>query len=209
MKTKRFLAVVGLCLTTFALIGQLMLMLNTRQVTLIESLIRFFSYFTITTNILVALFFSSECRTAKRGGLDFLQIDGAPTAITAFILIVGVVYQTVLRGLWSPDGMQLLVDQMLHAAVPLYMLFYWLFTLRSQKLTLKPLFSWLAYPLIYLVFALSRGYVSGFYPYPFLHLERIGVGQTALNILLISLGTVLMLTLLFLLGRSLQKIKRI
>jgi hypothetical protein len=40
---------------------------------------------------------------------------------------------------------------------------------------------WLAYPLAYFAASLTRGALTGIYPYPFLNLELLGYERLALN----------------------------
>ncbi|MFD2595209.1 Pr6Pr family membrane protein [Sphingobacterium griseoflavum] len=180
-------------------------MLLHREVLLVESLVRFFSYFTILTNILVALHFTAIGWAKPMRALNFVSNDSAATAICTFILTVGIVYQTVLKNLWQPQGIHFIVDQLLHGIIPLFMLGYWLLIIRSGKIEPSRVYRWLCYPILYLLFALTRGYFSGFYPYPFLNIEEIGFGTTLINVALISFGTIVMLALLITLGKWIQK----
>ena len=208
MSVTKQVASVGMCLTWLAVLTQFVLMLLNRDVSLPESIVRFFSYFTITTNLLVALYFTNIVFPKEGDWRTKLRSGGAATAITTCILIVGIIYQTILKDLWQPTGLHLLVDQLLHGIIPLFMLFFWIATIKSQNLFLKSVYSWLLYPIGYLLFALGRGYLSGFYPYPFLDMTKIGVAQTAINIGLIALGTIMMLTLLTVIGKGIQKLER-
>ncbi len=45
----------------------------------------------------------------------------------------------------------------------------------------KDTFSWLAYPIIYLVWTFIHGAYSGFYPYPFLNNGELGIARVLLN----------------------------
>jgi len=205
MSWTKKIASVGMCLSWFAILTQFVLMILNREVSLAESIIRFFSYFTITTNLLVAIYFTSIVFPKKTGWRNSLRLGGGATAITTYILIVGIIYQALLKDLWQPTGLHLLVNQLLHGIIPLYMLAYWIATIRYQNLGWKSVYSWLLYPIAYLLFALSRGYVSNFYPYPFLDMKKIGLLQTAINIGLIALGTIVMLTLLIVIGKTIQR----
>ncbi|KGE13149.1 Pr6Pr family membrane protein [Sphingobacterium deserti] len=208
MGIKKKLASAGMCLSWFAILAQFALMLLNREVSLMESIIRFFSYFTITTNLLVACYFTAIAFPKNTGWRNSLRSSGAATAITTCILIVGIIYQALLKDLWQPTGLSLLVDQLLHAVIPLFMLAYWIGTIKHQNLGWKSVYNWLLYPVGYLLFALGRGYTSGFYPYPFLNMKHIGLTQTAINIGLIALVTILMLTLLIVIGKTIQRLAR-
>lgn len=185
----------------FAIIAQFVLMLLNRQVAVLEAIVRFFSFFTILTNIIVAMFFTVSLFKIYKFPLNILLKKGASTAITAFILIVGLVYHIALRHIWNPTGLQFIVDQLLHTIIPIFMLGYWSFTIKKDDLQLKPISYWLLYPLCFILFVFIRGYFSGFYPYPFLNVPEIGYEKTLLNIGVIFGTTITILALLISIGK--------
>ncbi|GAA5225248.1 Pr6Pr family membrane protein [Membranihabitans marinus] len=188
--------ILGLCIAWFAILAQFVVMVQNRQAEMLETILRFFGFFTIQTNILVALFFTVSAFNITRPPFKVLLTKGSITALTAFILIVGSVYQIVLRSIWEPTGLQYVVDELLHTVIPLYMLGYWIFNVEKQDLPLKKVLNWLLYPLIYLVFVIARGSLSGFYPYPFLNIDEIGFEKALGNIAIIFvLALVLLATL--------------
>jgi len=54
-------------------------------------------------------------------GIIFFEA-GVITAITVYITIVGLVYNVILRFLWKPEGLQFIVDELLHTVIPLLLL---------------------------------------------------------------------------------------
>ncbi len=176
-------------------------MFQNRQTGIPEMIIRFFSFFTILTNILVALYFTASAFRLKIIPFKWLLSKGTLTATTAFILIVGLVYQIALRGIWQPTGLQRFVDELLHTIIPLYVFIYWCFNINKNDLQLKPIFSWLLYPVIFIIFILFREHFYGFYPYPFLNVIDIGYDKTLLNIAIVFGTTLAMLTILLLIGK--------
>ncbi|WP_047788498.1 Pr6Pr family membrane protein [Tenacibaculum mesophilum] len=200
---KRKAEIIGFCITWFAIITQFVLMIINRQTDVQEAIIRFFSFFTILTNTLVALFFTNKI-TRK---MNTFNKNGALTAITSFILIVGLVYQVVLRATWNPTGLQLVVDELLHTIIPTYMFIYWLLYAKSNNLKLKYILPWLTYPIFYIVYIMIRGNLSGFYPYPFLNVTKIGLQQSIINISVILIVSLILMSLLILIGKKLKSIK--
>ena len=194
-----------LFLAWFAVIGQFVLMLQNRQTGVTEALIRFFSYFTILTNVLVALYFSTKRFGWSGFVFRLFKTDGALTAITTFIFIVGLVYQLVLRHLWSPTGLQFIVDELLHSVIPLAVLLYWFFNVERRDLTIKSLIIWLLYPIVYLFLVLVRGHFSEFYPYPFLNVTEIGYSRTFANVGIIFGIALLLMSALMFIGRLITK----
>ena len=207
---KKKFGIIGCCLGWFAVIVQLFLMIQNRQADIPETIIRFFSFFTILTNILVALYFTINVFHLKGSFSKLFSAGGSITAITTFILIVGLVYQFILRQIWEPKGMQMIVDELLHTIIPLYMLVYWFFNIQKDDLILKNLFYWLLYPVIYLVAVMLRGYFSHYYPYPFLNVDQLGLQIILKNIGLIIIFTLIVMTILWLIGKfRTQKLNKI
>ena len=193
--------IVGFSIGWFAVIAQFFLMLEKRQADVLDTIIRFFSFFTILTNILVALFLTISVFRLNKFPFNLFLAKGTLTAITAFILIVGLVYQIVLRQIWEPTGLQYIVDELLHTIMPLFMLGYWFFNIRKEDLLLKPVLNWLLYPTMYLIFIMIRGYISGYYPYTFLNIEEIGYESTIINITVIFTITIATILALSFIGK--------
>lgn len=165
----------------FALIAQFHINLTSRAASTAELIIRYFSYFTLLTNLLVAVCCTCIAINPHQGWGAFFSKTQTLTAITVYILVVGIVYNIILRFLWQPKGLQKLVDELLHSVIPILFLLYWLLTGNKQTLQWKQVFSWLAYPLVYLLFILVRGNFSGFYPYPFINVDNLGISKVLLN----------------------------
>lgn len=153
----------------------------------IETVIRFFSYFTVLTNLLVVLYFTSRISIFRKTQISKLSNKEALTAITAFILVVGLIYQFILRSTWKPTGFQMIINELLHSVIPLFVLLYWIQFGEKNNLQFKNIKIWLWYPIGYLLFIIIRGHFSNFYPYPFVDVTIIGYQQVAINSVLISL----------------------
>jgi hypothetical protein len=165
----------------FALIAQFVLLLQNRTSSVPESIARYFSYFTILTNLLVALYCSILLLTPKLKWGLFFSKSNTSAVVAVYIFIVGLVYNVILRSLWSPAGLQKIVDELLHSLIPLLYLLYWLLWADKGGLKWKNAFTWLIYPWVYLLYILIRGSLSGFYPYPFIHAGELGYGKALLN----------------------------
>ncbi|AQX84232.1 Pr6Pr family membrane protein [Elizabethkingia bruuniana] len=201
---KRNLAFIFAALGWFAVIAQYYLMLENRTTSVSEATIRFFSFFTILTNILVAIYFSTICFSRNKS-VSLINAAGMLTFLTIYITVVGLVYQVALRHLWHPQGMQKLVDELLHSVIPILVILFWYLYEAKNNLKFSQTIKWLSYPLIYFIYILLRGNQSGFYPYPFVDVSVLGfatVIQNALFLLLFFLG----LSLAFILiGKWLDK----
>jgi hypothetical protein len=135
----------------------------------VEGAIRYFSFFTILTNILVAV------------ALTWPQRPAVAAAIAASISLVCIVYNLLLRHLWHPTGLQLIADELLHVVMPVVFVVYWLVFTPKSHLRWRYVAWWALYPIVYLWLVLARGAVSGFYPYPFIDVSSLGYTRALLN----------------------------
>jgi len=178
---KNNLLLLGSIIGWFAVITQYVLMLNVSLETTAETTIRFFSYFTILSNTLVAVYFTVMWLKKPSLLLLRLQKPGILTAVTLYISIVGLVYQLVLRSIWSPTGMQKLVDELLHSVMPLFVIVFWYLYENHKTTSWKSFPKWLIFPSLYLVYILIRGHFSNYYPYPFMDVTQLGFNKVLLN----------------------------
>jgi hypothetical protein len=142
----------------------------------------YLSFFTILTNLLVALAttFSGVGRHSRPGG--FFSQPAVQTAIAIYISVVGVVYSLVLRELWAPTGSQEVADFLPHDLVPVVYVAFWIFCVPKNTFRWGHVVWWLCYPLVYLIYTLVRGSLTGTYPNPFLDVGIIGYGQMLSNV---------------------------
>lgn len=178
---KRNLSILIALTAWAAVIIQYDLMLENRVASVGETTVRFFSFFTILTNSLVAVFFTFGLLGKKGRSLSVLHKPGTLTAVTVYITVVGLVYQVVLRHTWNPTGLQKIVDELLHSVIPVMVIIFWYLYENKASVKFGQIPQWLIYPLIYLVYVLIRGYFSGFYPYPFINVSQIGWQNTGVN----------------------------
>lgn len=202
---RKYIDSIGFLLGWLAIIGQFILMIQNRQADVTETIIRFFSFFTILTNILVALYFTSRITIFKNTSLSKLSNSGNLTALTAFILVVGLVYQFILRGTWQPTGLQRIIDELLHSVIPFFVLLYWLKFANNTDLIFKNIKIWLWYPIGYFLYIIIRGHFSDFYPYPFVNVTEIGYSQVFINAVLVSLFFLFIMGTLIFIGNKTRK----
>ena len=169
--------VVGL----FGIVLQFILMLQTRQVALPESIVRFFSFFTILSNIMVVIFFIGQLLPENRKLKISVVKNEVATAVSMYIITVGVVYQTILRQPIPLQGWPRVADDILHLYIPLLMLLYWIVFIADKKIAATTIPYWLIYPIVYLVYTLIRGHFVHFYPYPFVNVTALGYRKVLLN----------------------------
>lgn len=150
-------------------------------------LIDYISFFTILSNLLITLIFTWVA-VAPPGPPASVQ-----AAAAAYISIVGIGYNLLLRSLWDPEGLQKVADVMLHDIMPiLYLIFWGAFSRRLRSFPWRDASVWLIWPLLYLIYSMVRGQLRGWYPYPFLNPVAYGyprVISTIIGFLIGFLGT--------------------
>jgi hypothetical protein len=185
-----FLAVLAV-LAWFALAAQLYIIMRYRTASVGATLVQYFSYYTILTNIMIAwvctvLFIRREDTSGRKKVL---------TAILVYILTEGLTYNLMLRSLWKPEGLQLLADNLLHSIIPLLYLVFWLLFVKKHTLQWNNFLPWLIYPLLYLIYVMIRGAIFGVYPYPFIDVAQIGYPKALLNAVMVT-GVIVIFSLL-------------
>lgn len=202
----RLYIAIGALISWFAILLQLYLIIENRRLGLPATIVQFFSYFTILTNILVAVYFTLYLLKRKPQQEAWFTNPKAATAITVYIIIVGLVYNVILRPLWDPQGWQLIADELLHSFIPLFFLVYWFLFVQRRNLQWKDAFLWLLYPFIYLVFVLSRGAITGLYPYPFIDVNVLGYNRVLLNCGILFLVFLIFSLLFIAIGRTSKRV---
>lgn len=147
-----------------------------------SAIVYFFSFFTNLTNILLVLVYLGALVRGGRWLMVFRKPITRATA-AATIVLVGLYYHFTLSGLYQIDGPLAVTVILMHYVAPiLYVVWYVLWNRTGTlKWTAAPVM--LAYPLVYLVFVLGRGALSGEYPYPTFDAGVLGYGAVAVNAL--------------------------
>lgn len=151
------------------------------DVSFAECLIRFFSYFTILTNIIVALTLTLIVFFHTRRLGSFLSSPSLQAAVAVYITIVGVVYSLFLRGVWDPIGWNAVADHALHDVMPILYVAYWLIFAQKQGINWIDPVKWLVYPAAYFCYSLLRGAFVGWYPYWFADVGLLGYPTALTN----------------------------
>ena len=133
----------------------------------------YFTYFTITSCLLtgLALVLSGLRVLRNQDETKFLTLFRLTMA--ASMVIVGVIYNALLADA-APDPRDVgydwpvLPNQMLHTYMPILVLLEWLITRTALPLKLKSAFWVLVYPLSWLAFAITRGFITGWWAYWFI-----------------------------------------
>lgn len=153
----------------------------------LERFLDWITYFTILSNILVAVVVTL---LAIRPGL-FTRTDGVGVLWRTLrldsllmITITGIVYNLLLAA-GNKSGWDLVSNTMLHMVTPLLTLIVWIIAGPRGLITIRVIGLSLLLPIVWAAFALVRGAVVGAYPYPFLDVSSNGMASVLIFILVI------------------------
>ena len=143
------------------------------------------SFFTIQTNMLIALsltillFFP-----ATKVGSFFSKIS-VQSSLTLYIVIVSLIYNFALRSSWNQDYPQVVYDNILHVVTPVFYVLRWIIYIPKGTLKWSNSLKWLVYPLAYLLYSLVRGAIVQWYPYFFVDMRKISYSELLINTLVV------------------------
>lgn len=158
--------------------------LVTEVATLVErgslNLVNFLSFFTVESNIIVAvvLLLSALATAGNKNN----KLDTVRSAAAVYILIVGFGFSLLLSGLDNTIFTAVPWDNIvLHYIMPVAMLVDIIID-RPGKQLFKRSLAWLLFPIAYLAYSLVRGTITGWYPYPFLNPADDGYGAVIVTV---------------------------
>jgi len=151
---------------------------------------RFFSFFTILTNAMVCAAWLAPFLLPGFGLSRLVALPRVVTGFTASIVLVGIGYSLLLRHVWNPTGLQKIVDVALHDATPVLFFVYWLVWIPKRSIQWRDVLWWMAYPLVYLAYAVTLGAATGWFAYYFLDFRAVGIAHVAVMSAGLSLGFV-------------------
>lgn len=187
------------------LIFQFYLHINSGIASKLELTTRFFSYFTIDSNLLVAVCSTFILIFPRTSLGNFFAKTSVKTAIAIYILVVAIIYNTVLRFLWELQGWAILLNELLHVVVPFMFFLYWIYFVPKYELKWSNIWAWLLYPLTYIIFVLVRGSYADFYPYPFLNVTKLGMEKVLINCVAITFLFLLLFVVFIFSGKRFSK----
>jgi hypothetical protein len=145
-----------------------------------------FAFFTIQSNIIVLLTCGRLALPSARPAIVpprlplwfwVLRLDGVVCITVTFV-----VFHLALADLQDLEGAAKAADFLLHTASPVLCVLGWLAFGPRGRTSWRVVRLAVVFPVAWLVFTLVRGpLVGGWYPYPFLEVDRLGFGQVLLN----------------------------
>lgn len=199
-----FRAAAGL-IAVAALIVQYWLFVGNLDGDLGAATLRFLNYFTLLSNVVgAAAFLFPALAPASAPGRYFSRAS-VRTAVTLYLVVVGVVYHTLLASRWEPRGWQLAADFALHTITPVAIVIDWLFLTGKRDLSMAYVPQAVLFPFGFAIWVLIVGAFSGFYPYPFLDVAAIGYPRVLMNLAILLALFAALGALMAALGRRLAQ----
>jgi hypothetical protein len=146
-----------------------------------ETLFVYLGYFTVWANVLIALAFTVPLLNPDRKLADFFMRPAVRAALATYILMVSVVYHMLIVPYWNPQGFTWLTATGLNTVMPILYIIDWLFFAEKRPIFYKHLPYWLIFPTVYGVTSIIRGLFTNVYPYPFLNVAELGIGDVLFN----------------------------
>jgi len=134
-------------------------------------LLNFASFFTIESNVLVAVTAAVLAVRPDAAGrvwrvLRLQALFG--------ITVTGVVYSSLLRGVVDLHGAAAVTNALLHYVTPVLTVLGWLVFGPRPRITERTLVVSMTWPVAYVVWTFVHGAWSGWYPYPFVDVTKLG-----------------------------------
>lgn len=153
-------------------------------------IIRYVSFFTVESNILVALTAATLARDPDADGRAWriLRLQ-ALFGIT----VTGIVYSTLLRGVVELHGAAAVTNALLHYVSPVLTVLGWLAFGPRRRIDEKTLMLSLIWPALYVCYTFAHGAAVHWYPYPFIDVTALGYVTVLRNgvglvVLLVGVG---------------------
>jgi hypothetical protein len=186
----RYWHITTFVVAAFALIFQLYLvgsgdniLDSTAAASRLEQTRRYFSYFTIQSNFLVAV--SMVFIIRDRLGSQFFRVVRLASLVG--ITVTGIVAAVALPPSPNYTTGSLICDRLLHIVVPALSFIGWVAFGPRGVVRREDLLPALIWPVAWLIATLALGPVVTWYPYPFINVDQIGLGRTLLNCTVIAL----------------------
>jgi hypothetical protein len=153
----------------------------------------YFAYFTIQTSLIAAVVLAVAGVLELKGKADNKTLNLARLSISAYAIVVAVVYNALLRGTEAQPGepdygyvWPVLPNEILHVWAPIFIVLDFALAKTATKIKFKQIFWILVFPMAWLAFTIIRGLITDWWAYWFLDptLEA-GVGGVAVFIMII------------------------
>ncbi len=130
----------------------------------------YFSYFTIESSMMNVVVLVVGGTIANRRQRDTELFASVRVAVLSYAVVTALVYNVLLRNLPGDGGFEppRWCNEVMHVWVPIFILVDWIFAQGRGTVPWNRLWLVVSYPLAWLAFTMTRGAITGWYPYPFL-----------------------------------------
>lgn len=172
-------------LILFALVAQTAVTVSrgAAEVGVPERLVRLVSYFTIQSNLLVAV---TGLTLALRPDRDGAGWRVARLCAVVGATVTGIVYLTVLRGTVELSGWPLFCDYVFHYVCPIATVAGWALFGPRPRVDWRVVGLTLLWPVLWLAYTLGHGELRDWYPYPFVDVNQHGFAAVTVNCLVVT-----------------------
>ncbi|PPG70558.1 hypothetical protein C5C31_05115 [Rathayibacter rathayi] len=161
--------------------------------------VNFFGFFTIQGNILLAVVLAVTAMFALLRRPTPVRVTLARGACTGYIVVVGLVYNTLLTSVAGGVALPW-ANTVMHVLFPIYGLLDWLLVADRPALPWRRLWLVVVYPILWLAVVLIRGATDGWVPYPFLD-PATGYGRVTVFVAAVAVAFLLSGALIWALSR--------
>ncbi|MFB9643352.1 Pr6Pr family membrane protein [Agromyces lapidis] len=157
--------------------------------------VNFFSFFTILSNGVAAIVLLVGAAYAFRRASDPPLFDLVRACATTYMATTLVVYNLLLRDISLDQATTLpWSNEILHVWAPLYLVLDWVLAPGRGRIPWSRFWWIAAFPVVWVVYTMLRGAVTGWYPYPFLNPEvSPGVGYDGVTVYVIAIAAFILL----------------
>ncbi|WGD36519.1 Pr6Pr family membrane protein [Lysinibacter sp. HNR] len=188
-----------------AVIGQLTVSINFWQKNPLSDipflLVGFFSFFTIESNIFSAIMLVVLAWLGYRNRAHPTWFSIIRVSIVTYMVITGLVYNLLLRGIPLPQGSTLgWSNEVFHVFACIYILVDWIWGPDPVRIAWRSLWWIISFPLVWVTYTLLRGSFSidartgeHWYPYPFLNPANFDNGYAGVAVYVVAIAAAIIL----------------
>lgn len=161
---------------------------------LINRVVDYLSFFTIWSNIVVAIvagYFVYQPRAASP------RFQTIWLSALLMISVTGLIYHLALADLVDTQGAAAVSNACNHILTPLAFVLAWLIVGPRGWISLKLIVASFILPLSWILLTLIRGAIVDAYPYPFVNVVKLGYGPVLMNLVVILLACCVLALLLW------------
>jgi len=148
---------------------------------LLTTATRFFSFFTIQTNLFIAACMVLPAVMPHSRASQLLCNPSVRTAMMSYSALTALVYFAFLRDIGRDDDLERRADQILHYVTPALFFIDWLVIVPRGDVPFSAVPRFLIYPTLYVAWTFLYGSLTGWHPYPFVNAKGLDLWHLAAN----------------------------